>query len=217
MKDRKPLALEMFKLMQEVQREGTKYESGWRETPHQGSYLIVPVDGNFQLVNYKADTLPPYVNPDHRNADIDKWVSRLGAKINSPEKIERYFNMACYDMLDDEITMPDFEVFRSSDCYYATLFHELTHWTQKPTGRLRDIESVTKTESIREEVIAEFGAFFLCRKFGLTSDSKNLAIYINNYMKLVAETHMDPIQILVSCAFEASRAVDYLEKLGDGD
>ena len=34
---------------------------------------------------------------------------------------------------DDRVQMPPFEAFRDAESYYATLAHELTHWTRHPS------------------------------------------------------------------------------------
>lgn len=38
--------------------------------------------------------------------------------------------MAYYCAGDDAVQMPPFESFRDAESYYATLAHEVTHWTK---------------------------------------------------------------------------------------
>ena len=57
------------------------------------------------------------------------------------EQAERFFaatgatvrhggNQAYYSSASDFVQMPPFEAFRDAESYYATLAHELTHWTR---------------------------------------------------------------------------------------
>ena len=39
-------------------------------------------------------------------------------------------SMAYYSAADDHVQMPPFESFRDAESYYATLAHEITHWTK---------------------------------------------------------------------------------------
>ena len=41
-------------------------------------------------------------------------------------------NQAFYSVTHDHVQMPPFASFRDAESYYATLLHELTHWT-RPT------------------------------------------------------------------------------------
>src|SRR5262249_9657156 len=75
-------------------------------------------------------TAPPKApNPDQRDALIDEFIAAIGAKIYEND-IE---NAAYYTNNIDTITMPAFKFFRGRAEYYATLFHELVHWTKHAT------------------------------------------------------------------------------------
>jgi len=39
-------------------------------------------------------------------------------------------NQAYYSGASDDVQMPSFESFHAPEAYYATLAHELTHWTK---------------------------------------------------------------------------------------
>ena len=70
----------------------------------------------------------------------------------------------------DAIAMPGVDRFASAEAYYATFFHELTHWT----GHASRLDRPGITEPIRfgseqysrEELTAEMGAAFLCAMTG---------------------------------------------------
>src|SRR5205814_2053917 len=76
---------------------------------------------------YYAQTTPP--NTTERIAKADRFFAHSGADIRHGG------GMAYYVQAQDFIQMPAFESFRKAEAYYATLAHEMTHWT-KPASRL---------------------------------------------------------------------------------
>lgn len=42
-------------------------------------------------------------------------------------------NQAYYTMAEDRVQMPPFEAFKDAESYYATLAHEVCHWTRHPS------------------------------------------------------------------------------------
>ena len=56
--------------------------------------------------------------------------------------------------------MPEFQAFRDTESYYATLAHELTHWTRHPSRLDRDFGRKRWGDDgyAREELVAELGA-----------------------------------------------------------
>lgn len=88
----------------------------------------------------------------------------------------------------DLIGIPDMQSFRTSEMYYATLFHEMIHSTGSE-GRLNRIGIVSKAgfgsdKYSEEEIIAELGASVLCAKAGIFEDSViNNSAYINSWLR----------------------------------
>ncbi|GAB3550585.1 ArdC family protein [Spirosoma fluminis] len=108
----------------------------------------------------------------------------LGPKlINSPIE-DAYFNKAA-----DVVVIPELTRFETSEHYYATLFHELTHWTghssrlNRPT--LTDALRFGDTNYSKEELVAELGACFLCNRHGIDTAKvqDNAHSYIANWLK----------------------------------
>lgn len=90
---------------------------------------------------------------------------------------------AYYSISDDYVRMPLFETFVDPQSYYATVAHELTHWTRHMTrldrefGRKRWGDEGYATE----ELVAELGAAFLCADLELTPEVReDHASYIAN-------------------------------------
>jgi len=84
---------------------------------------------------------------------------------------------AYYMPLTDSIHLPPRNSFDSSGEYYSTVFHELTH----STGHENRLNRPTLTEVVpfgsetysKEELVAEFGAAFLCAHAGIENTVNN--------------------------------------------
>jgi antirestriction protein ArdC len=119
---------------------------------------------------------------------------------------------AYYRLESDHVQMPPFEWFGDADAYYATLGHEVTHWTRHP-GRLdRDFGRKRWGDAgyACEELVAELGAAFLCADLGLTPDVReDHASYIASWLEVLKNDK----RLVFTAAAHAQRAVDYLHKL----
>jgi antirestriction protein ArdC len=62
-------------------------------------------------------------NPDTRDALADEFLRSTGADIREGQ------GEAYYLPSHDFISTPAFAAFKGADHFYATAFHELTHWT----------------------------------------------------------------------------------------
>ena len=111
--------------------------------------------------------------------DIADWSDR-------PQIINR--DRAYYSPIKDMIGIPDLQEFKSSELYYATLFHEMMHSTgaknrlnRKGLTTVAGFGSKTYSE---EEIIAELGASILSAKAGIfeTIATHNSA-YIDHWLK----------------------------------
>src|SRR5690606_37230240 len=79
---------------------------------------------------------------------------------------------ACYSVALDRVQMPPFEAFRDAESYYATVAHELTHWTRHPSRLDRDFGRKRWGDAgyAMEELVAELGAAFVCADLALTPE-----------------------------------------------
>jgi antirestriction protein ArdC len=129
-----------------------------REIPYMKGYTVFNVeqiDGLPEIYYAKAaPTLDPVVRIDH----VEKFFAGMGAAIKHGG------NRAYYAQELDYVQMPPFEAFRDAESYYATLAHELTHWTKHPQRLDRDFgrKSWGDEGYSREELVAELGSAFLC-------------------------------------------------------
>ncbi len=111
----------------------------------------------------------------------------------------------------DCVGMPPLAAFRSAEDYYATLFHELTHSTGHPARLDRGLTQAPapfgSPDYSREELVAEFGAAFLCGHVGLFPRvAENSAAYIDGWLRaLKGDRRLLPI-----AASQAQRAADFI-------
>ena len=74
----------------------------------------------------------------------------------------------------DYVQMPPFEAFHDAESYYATLAHEVTHWTKHPQRLDRGFGRKQWGDEgySREELVAELGSGFLCADLELHQESR---------------------------------------------
>lgn len=100
---------------------------------------------------------------------------------------------AFYSPRDDLIAMPDRALFTgtatmsATEAWYATLLHELTHWTG---GEKRLKRSLTarfgENAYAMEELVAELGAAYLCADLGVTPALRpDHAAYIQSWLTVL--------------------------------
>ena len=150
-----------------------------------------------------------------KRRDVDACISRHGARV-----VHRADEGASYDREADLITMPPRISFQrkagraqATVDYYATLLHELVHWTGHESRLARPFGYDCDSDEYRfEELIAELGSGFLCARFGLsnarrlTAGKYGVAAYINGWLK----RGRDPVDLVLDAAGEANRASNYL-------
>lgn len=115
----------------------------------------------------------------------------------------------------DFVQMPAFESFQDAQSYYATLGHEMIHWTRHSSRLDRDLgrQRHGDEDYAREELVAELGAAFLCADLGLAPEPReDHAAYIASWLQVLR----DDRRFVVSAAAHAQRAVAWLHGLQPG-
>lgn len=110
----------------------------------------------------------------------------------------------------DRVLLPHLSQFETAAEYYGALFHELTH----STGHTKRLNRFTEAEGSRiekysfEELVAEFGAAFLCGFAGIENpDTEALQVgYIQGWMTALRNDS----RLVVRAASAAQRAADYI-------
>ena len=124
---------------------------------------------------------------------------------------------AYYHRSSDHVQMPERERFTGSEtstpteAYYATLLHELTHWTGHESRLDRDLSGRFGNEAYAvEELVAELGAAFLCADLSITNTPRpDHASYIANWLEVLKRDK----RAIFTAARKAASATDYLAGL----
>lgn len=123
-------------------------------------------------------------------------------------------NRACYIPSVDRIEMPPYRQFidtptaSAAEGYYATLLHELVHWTSPKHRCDRDLgKRFGDSAYAREELVAEIGAAFLCADLGITLEPRlDHAAYLASWLTVLKADK----RAIFSAAALAQKAVDWL-------
>ena len=99
-------------------------EEDEREIPFLKGYTVFNVEQIEGLPAHYYTIANPRLDPIPRIQQADAFFAATGATIRHGG------SMAYYSASDDRVQMPPFEAFRDAESYYATLAHEMTHWTK---------------------------------------------------------------------------------------
>lgn len=134
---------------------------------------------------------------------LDKRVTDTGAIIQHGS------NSAFYRRDTDSIHLPNKSAFKSESDYYATLLHELVHWSGSPTrlDRTKGKRFADAAYSF-EELVAELGAAFLCQDFNIEGDLRH-ADYIGSWLKCLKADN----KAIFNAAALAQKAADYINTI----
>ena len=215
----------------EAQRQGGHVRNGERATPviywkwstpeelaqraeQTGQENVAPctpfVSAVFNLeqvegVPAPADDLQP--RPEARLAVADQMLEVMPDK---PEIVHTLTAQPAYSPRLDRITLPHLSQFESADEYYSTLFHELVHASGAPRrlNRFAEAEGERMEKYSFEELVAEFGAAFLCGFAGIQNRGTEelQASYIEGWARVFQQDS----RVLVRAASAAQRAADYI-------
>ena len=118
-------------------------------------------------------------------------------------------DQAYYNPSQDIVQMPELQNFRDSESYYATLAHEMTHWTRHESRLNRDLGRKRFGDAgyAMEELVAEIGAAFLSADLGITPETReDHAAYIASWLKVLK----DDKRAIFTAASLAQKATDHL-------
>ncbi len=140
-----------------------------------------------------------------RMAALDTFFANTQARIVEGTK-------AAYYLLQDKVEMPPIDCFIDAPGYYATLAHEITHWTRHESRLNRDFNRKTWGDEgyAKEELVAELGACFLNADLGLSPlPDEHHAAYIKSWLDVLKNDK----RFIFHAAAHATRAVEYLHSL----
>jgi len=174
--------------------------------------LTVPFMKGYTVFNSEqVDGLPAHFYAS--NAPVNEDIHRI-------ETTEQFFaatnatikhggNQAYYIPSQDYVQMPPLQCFRDAESYYATLAHEMTHWTRHESRLNRDLGRKRFGDAgyAMEELVAEIGAAFLSADLGITPETReDHAAYIASWLKVLK----DDKRAIFTAASHAQKATDHL-------
>lgn len=177
-----------------------------RDIPFMKGYTVFNAEQVDGLPAHFYAVQAPALDPVARIERAEAFFAATGADIRHGG------NQAYYAAGADRVQMPPFEAFRDAESYYATLAHELTHWTKHPKRLDRDFGRKKWGDEgyAMEELVAELGAAFLAADLDLAAAPRaDHASYIACWLKVLK----DDRRAIFSAAAHAQRAADYLAGL----
>jgi len=109
----------------------------------------------------------------------------------------------------DKINVPHKSSFLTESNYYATVFHELTHWSGHELRCNRNLKGRFGNPLYAfEELVAEMGAAFLCQDYRIAGELRH-AGYIQSWLKVLKEDS----RAIFKAAALAQKAVDHINGL----
>jgi antirestriction protein ArdC len=153
---------------------------------------------------YKTPT--PAEDTKTRMESVEKFIADTKAII------QHGGNKAFYSPAHESIQMPPSKSFRDIESYYATLAHEITHWTNHPSRLDRQFgqKRFGNAAYAMEELVAEIGSAYLCAALGITPETReDHAAYIQSWLSVLKKDN----RAIFTAASHAQRAVDYLQGL----
>lgn len=144
-------------------------------------------------------------------AAAETFVASTGARV--VEGGDRAF----YNIREDGITMPDRFRFidtksgTATEAWYATLLHELTHWSGAAHRLDRGFgERFGDDAYAMEELVAELGAAFLCGDLRISAEPRaDHAAYIDSWLRILKGDR----KAIFAAASAANKASEYLKSI----
>lgn len=178
---------------------------------------VIPLLRAFTVFNAEqVDGLP---KPTQDSAPAEPWAPLVTAErlVNaSLADVRHGGERAFYQPATDHIQMPERTLFFSREAYYATLLHELTHWTAHTARCNRPLQGRQHLEAYAfEELVAEMGSAFLCGHCGLLpaagGEAPGLqhAAYIGDWLHALRKDR----RLVFSAASLGQKAADFVLNL----
>ena len=192
------------KLSIEEEKDG---EIEVRNIPYLKGYSVFNADQIEGLAPvYYAQPTPPQISAEQRITEVERFFAATKAEIIHGG------NVAAYAPVQDVIKMPPFESFQDRESYYATLAHEITHWTKHVSRLDRNFgASRFGNESYaKEELVAELGSCFLAADLGLEPELReDHTAYIQYWLQVLKSDK----RFNFTAASYAQKAADYIHGL----
>lgn len=178
-------------------------EESERNIPFLKGYTVFNAEQIDGLPEHFTAPVTPRLDSVQRIDHAERFFAGVGATVRHGG------NQAYYSGGTDHVQMPCFEAFRDAESYYATLAHELTHWTKHPKRLDRDFGRKRFGDDgyAMEELVAELGAAFLSADLDLTPEPRRDHVdYLGHWLKVLKQDK----RAIFTAASHAQRAADFL-------
>ncbi|AGB03424.1 ArdC family protein [Methanoregula formicica] len=158
---------------------------------------------DYQEKGYKLPDLKENAHLLGCDAVIQDYTDRHSIRVTAG-------NRAAYSPQMDIITCPEIGQFRTSEYYYATMFHECIHSTGPRLDRFKRTDPVCFGSDTygREELVAEIGSAYLAALTGIDSTAiiQNQAAYLQNWATAIKAD----ADLVMYAAGRAEKAADFM-------
>ena len=188
----------------EEQPDGTEEQRNIRFLKSYAVFNACQIDG--LPAHHYPRPEPAAAATAERIAHAEAFIARTEADIRLSGEC------AFYTPKLDYIRMPDLEAFVYPEAFYATLAHELGHWTGHPSRLNRGTILKRHSGDARavDEILAELTAAFTCASLGIDHDLKqDSTAYIGSWLEVLARDK----KFIFAAAAQAQRACDFLWSL----
>ena len=176
------------------------------EQDEKNSYAMIKPFFLFNVA--QIDGLPNDMTTPATAIDFDPIQDAEDFLAMTQATIRHGFDSAFYAPHRDEICLPNRERFTSEANFYATAFHEVSHWTGHESRLNRAFGKRFGDDSYAvEELVAELSAAFAMGHLGLVDGTIELhADYLQSWLKCLKSDK----QAIFTAAAQAGRAFDFL-------
>jgi antirestriction protein ArdC len=203
-KGSKGLPVVLYKTLEIKERDPATGAESLHTIPMLKHYVVFNAS---QVDGWDGGQLPedeetPANNWEQHNS-AEAVIRNTGATINHAKQ-----DRAFYSPSADIIAMPERSQFNDAEAYYATLLHELTHWTGAKHRLNRDFSGRFGNEAYAfEELVAELGAAMLCVSTGVSvSPREDHAKYLNNWAQVIKKDN----KAILKAASAAEKAAQFV-------
>ena len=175
-------------------------------TGKDSNYCVIKGYAVFNVEQTDMDIIPSEVtgSPFNPIPSCEERIIKTGAAISHGG------DAAFYMPSQDRIQLPNKGAFNSEANYYATAFHELSHWTGAKHRLDRDLDKgrYGNPSYAFEELVAEISAAYLCADYRIQGELRH-AGYIQSWLKACKEDS----KAIFKAAALAQKATDYIQGL----
>lgn len=169
-----------------------------RKIPMLRTYYVFNVQQCEGLELEAQPQLP--IDDDAEAPELLPTIDAIGARVTYGG------DRAYYTTRDDSIYMPRPETFKDRDSFYATLLHEITHWTGHTSRCDRQFGRRFGDEAYAaEELVAEIGSAFLCSHLGVPLEGLQHPSYIASWLRVLKSDN----RAIFTASRHAQAAADY--------